>query len=118
MREIKFRIIVNNKLVYLPHKSYSLVFGDKETKILQFHRGTIIAEHLSPIIMEYIGLQDKNGTEIYEGDIIHFFGLNSYDKEIVKFEDGAFKPFNSDWLDSCLDKAKIIGNIYENSELL
>lgn len=76
-------------------------------------------------LMQYTGLKDKNGVEIYEGDI-----LKSKLKEpiIVGFRDGSFsvkykrsENVNVSTTLSCfLDKykAKIVGNIYENAELL
>lgn len=86
-------------------------------------------------LMQYTGLKDKNGKEIYEGDIVEFIGTNN----IVKFgtyedaehcghygwyvEDIQKKKEGYD-IDSCkytmgnLDTYEIIGNIYENPELL
>lgn len=84
------------------------------------------------ILLRFTGLYDKNGKEIYEGDIVktyHNFIL------IVAFEYGAFVLKNKqdthcavlgwqsdyesnemDWAD--LDDIEVIGNIYENKELL
>ena len=72
-------------------------------------------------LMQSTGLKDKNGTEIYEGDIIK----NSYDEiYTVKWFDAAFyleEKYNGgfDYHELHLeDNKKVIGNIYENPELL
>jgi uncharacterized phage protein (TIGR01671 family) len=73
-------------------------------------------------VMQYTGLKDKNGREIYEGDIIRWHERVTADYQIT-FTDGVF----------CLDgigiqnlyhhreelgKWEVVGNIYENPELL
>ncbi len=86
-------------------------------------------------IMQYAGLKDKNGIEIYEGDIIPFH-FDENVKGIVKFGEyknpcddkfskhqGFYVEFiNRDSLRKDLGYwatvSKVIGNIYENSELL
>lgn len=76
--------------------------------------------------MQYTGIKDKNGKEIYEGDILKcegIYGRTSFFGEIV-WESSSFRmhckeKFN-DFLVSWVggNGSKIIGNIYENPELL
>lgn len=70
-------------------------------------------------LMQFTGLHDKNGREIYEGDIVEvkFNDGGGYDNPVeVSFENGSF------WVGmGYLNDVKIIeviGNIYENPELL
>ena len=80
-------------------------------------------------IMQYTGLKDKNGVEIYEGDILEAFDILG-EREIypVIFIDGAFMgkrlddeefPYFYLFANKSLSETyKVIGNIYENPELL
>lgn len=66
-------------------------------------------------VMQFTGLKDKNGREIWEGDIIKFRYPETGDVRTaeVKFITGCFVP--DVWRN---ETPEVIGNIYENPELL
>jgi uncharacterized phage protein (TIGR01671 family) len=73
--------------------------------------------------MQFTGLKDRNGREIYEGDVVRHepLGYERRTESLVEFFEGGFLPF-SDSDDGAPypdpEKVEIIGNIYENPELL
>lgn len=86
-------------------------------------------------IMQYTGLKDKDGKEIYEGDIIKHRDLSKLPIAVMKYgiqvtleksqplevmyEHCGFYPFNG-WIDDANKELEweVIGNIYENPKLL
>ena len=78
------------------------------------------------ILMQSTGLHDKNGVEIFEGDILDYKGRKalvrwhgSYASFIYRFVDEPHKR-NAEWKPLYLAymKCEIIGNIYDNPEIL
>lgn len=75
------------------------------------------------IPMQFTGLVDKNGKEIYEGDRLRY--INNGKEYIMGFEDGMFDLINYDHYSHDQYRAfedeaswELVGNIYENPELI
>ena len=70
---------------------------------------------------QYTGSTDKNGKKIFEGDVVRAIThLTEIYVEAVTFKNGAFWYKNWSWVKFGFkfEKAEVIGNIYDNPELL
>lgn len=118
MREIKFRAWMENKM--LSHED--LVDMDQEFYAMY----TILTEPQEDItFMQYTGLKDKNGREIFEGDIVEQLSERTYEsvKGTVKFIDGSYlieflSGDNGVFLFDEVAYNEVLGNVYENPTLL
>lgn len=134
MREIKFRIWDKQGKVYLNEKDVAIdnlgnifVFeGHDDNDIALYHARILIDPGKERYIIEQsTGLKDKNGTEIYEGDIIRYDELTySVEYQLSKFmlcAPGRLSICLSELTYDCDTNqlnCEVIGNIHENPELL
>ena len=127
MREIKFRG---------KNRDGQFVFGDllnfdTSTAIFTKSGNTSIFEVIPATVGQYTGLTDKNGREVYEGDILSRNNAQFPMRGPVEYENGSFF-FHDEELGFCwyplhgiakqgtgtLNDLEVIGNIHDNPELL
>ena len=114
MREIKFRTYEDG-----------VMLSSTFTESVMALRGW--KQHENYILMQYTGLKDKNGKEVYEGDILKnpndSFGRNS----LVSWSGAGFwsepihpplRQFGRHLVQDDVSTWEVIGNIYENPGLL
>ncbi|WP_061328893.1 YopX family protein [Clostridium botulinum] len=119
MREIKFRAWNNS------HNTMEYDIQNDYDCILSCFGSFLNNEFWE--VMQYTGLKDENGKEIYEGDIVEQIGWEGELYKVV-FYDYGFKLYNlskenmfcnSRYSELCsIHGFNIIGNIYKNPELV
>lgn len=117
MREIKFRGKGNEWAYgsysenYFPGSHVIIYQNDNKRTISFVNRETV---------GQYTGLKDRNGKEIYEGDIVYIQRWNR-EYEVI-FEGGMFKVKGNTKFSLATTKGEIscevIGNVYDNPELV
>lgn len=110
MREIKFR-------VYYPatrEMNYEPEDGGRDNWSINDKISLLQSEY--SILMQFTGLKDVTRRRIYEGDILEYvpWGMVSPVRDAVKWDSGrlAYR------VDRSVEGYRVIGNIYENPELL
>lgn len=131
MRDIKFRAW-NKKLKQFSPEYASFHFGEESAVIFDVFNGnfdTVVWDMADCDILQFTGLKDKNGVDIYEGYIVnaYHYEFEIFEKGRVEFSDGRFS-IGKYWKDGIHDwysmeqytqsDLEVIGNFYENKELL
>ena len=128
----KFRVWLPNPDVERMLRVKALVFEHDKTRCVCGYAYDFYLEDEDAIIMQSTGLRDKNGKEIFEGDIVtagEFARIVQYHQTLgfYMFDEEGNERFFSDsaTLEDFEEDAKIvseimeiIGNVYENPELL
>jgi uncharacterized phage protein (TIGR01671 family) len=130
MREIKFRAWVLGKMYEVKNLEW-----DWGHLIITTEGGWIALPDPNAHLLEFTGLHDKNGVEIYEGDVLRYEGFEgSIDHAEVCWHQGFLAWMVDDhsgrgMISLCdlndddtnqfnSDEVEVIGNIHENPELL
>lgn len=128
MRILKYRAWIKDKhkmekvssITFLTNNSYTI-----STDNLDLYDFYSYAEY---VLMEFTGIKDKTGKEVYEGDIVRFY--DDYDEEYITtvvfidclgaygVEWDGFQSSFDDINEYYSKDIEVIGNIYEDPELL
>lgn len=122
-REIEFRAWDhdNNKMIFWTLNDLLIRFGDPEYQFNVEDRPSFLFDW-----RQYTGLKDKNGKKIFEGDIVscQLFCPDSNNcwitnsPIVVEWEEYGYDPFIEYGAPDHSFLVEVIGNIYENPELL
>lgn len=114
-REIKFRAWIKDAKIIVDWKF--MLSCEEPTQAQHSFTDWFTAPN-NVVLMQYTGLKDKNGKEIYEGDVV----LHNQQKRVVVFRLGMFQllqknlTYVREWWNWC-KYTEVVGNIYENPEL-
>jgi uncharacterized phage protein (TIGR01671 family) len=127
-REIKFRAWIPQEKKVLSWEALQDYYGGDDAYYCLFE--SLFTENSDWKVMQFTGLKDKNGKEIYESDLLLIpegYGGDFRYKECVaeiKYDEGCFYAHNLSHKDGIVmqdfqwNELEVIGNIYENGDLI
>ena len=123
MREIKFRAYIKKSKQLVQVKSIHL--GTKKIMVgyskSKNNYGNYTISFNEIELMQYTGLKDKNGEEIYEGDILksyYYIDTPNGEQERYHQKEIKFDEISCEYNINAFENLEVIGNIYDNPELL
>ena len=147
MRDIKYRAWTGKQMFYQEDQYLASFIGRAVSLIIQGHDPNDPGAHrhesylpnggnISEYLMQYTGIKDRNGIEIYEGDILMYVPLPEHndgtcggDTYVVEWKDFGFTArwlqatdpaaaYPPNALDGADEDMEVIGNIYQHPDLL
>lgn len=126
VREIKFRVWETKEKrmlqsgsfdIHLSCNSYGISYKfindqERQYRFVSCKRNNFNKDKPEVILLQYTGLKDKKGKEIYERDIVRV-----WDEKIGRIVEWDADRWSCDGL-SLINTCEVIGNIYENPELI
>lgn len=117
----KFRIWLPDVQKMLRVKA--LVYEEEKTRCVCGYAYDFYLEDENAIIMQATGLHDKNGQEVFEGDILGpkdglLNGVVEYREGLGMWTNSLISYNNFERLCNVASSREIIGNVYQNNELL
>ncbi|MDQ0176031.1 YopX family protein [Bacillus chungangensis] len=125
MREVKFRVFdKDTKRMHVCGEDIhdSMTFINNQACYYNLQNGCgSLPEHEGEgtyELMQYTGLKDKNGKEIYEGDVVEFKSMSKIERHCVEYSEYGEWCVGMHRLPMRFQTCEVVGNIYENPELL
>lgn len=113
--EYKFRVWdYDEKKMY--YQDDLIISFDKIGEDVYVYKNETVEPLYNYELMQYIGLKDRNGQEIYKGDVLEYTFNEETNRDMIVYSGNMFT-----YKHACrwsLFQDEIIGNVYENPELL
>lgn len=125
MREIKFRVYIKKTKEMLPVVSIVQMNDEEWLRVFpKWYDRNFLESEWDIVLMQYIWIKDKNGKEIYEGDLVECIAEKAYERDSWVYpieyfvDEQQFLPnFSCNLWWTWWTSTEVVWNIYENPEL-